>query len=458
MTDLLSLAVSAIRSEDFAQGYRLLQPVLRDDPGNAAAWFNLGGLLERHRRWSGAAACFRRADELRPGVPDVLMALGWHLHLAGRSVEAEGVLRRCIEADSGKALAYTNLSHVLATLGRDEESLRYALRAADLDPTNNLVRLGEAFALFFAGRWLEGFRAFECRLALKMPDLVGYPWPRWDGGAVGTLYLRAEQGLGDTLMMLRYLAEVAKRCDRVIFYVQRELLSLCREMMPVKWDVRCCTTDEIPGDEVDAWIPMMSLPSVLGLLCPYWERAYVGQSFEENFGGTFSRPGSSDRRRVGLAWFGDAAHDNDQHRSIRLDDMLRLTEVGAGGIEFVSLQAGQRGTDEINAASCHALLRDMSPEMPDMRAAVDVYSTCDLVICVDTAASHLAGAMGIPCWMLVNQRGRDWRWLRSETESAWYPSMRIFARSLDEQWSDVIARVAEELRAWVSGMVSVRAA
>jgi hypothetical protein len=162
--------------------------------------------------------------------------------------------------------------------------------------------------------------------------------------------------------------------------------------------------------------------------------------------------------RVGIAWFGDAAHDNDAHRSIPLDVMLRLTEVGAGGIEFVSLQAGQRGTDEINAASCHALVRDMSPEMPDMRAAVDVYSTCDLVICVDTAASHFAGAMGIPCWMLVNQRGRDWRWLRSETTTEWYPGHRIFARSLDEQWSDVIARVAEELRAWVSGMVSVRAA
>jgi tetratricopeptide (TPR) repeat protein len=449
MTDLLSLAVSAIRSEDFAQGYRLLQPVLRDDPGNAAAWFNLGGLLERHRRWSGAAACFRRADELKPGVPDVLMALGWHLHLAGRSVEAEGVLRRCIEADSGKALAYTNLSHVLATLGRDEESLRYALRAADLDPTNNLVRLGEAFALFFAGRWLEGFRAFECRLALKMPDLVGYPWPRWDGGcAVGTLYLRAEQGLGDTLMMMRYLPEVDCRAERVVFYVQRELLGLAREMYPA-WDVRC-VTDPMPEVDVDAWCPLMGLPSVLGLACPYWDGAYIGP----NPGIQIYRPGL----RVGIAWFGDAAHDNDAHRSIPLDVMLRLTEVGAGGIEFVSLQAGQRGTDEINAASCHALVRDMAPEMPDMRAAVDVYSTCDLVICVDTAASHFAGAMGIPCWMLVNQRGRDWRWLRSETTTEWYPGHRIFARSLDEQWSDVIARVAEELRAWVSGMVSVRAA
>lgn len=449
MTDLLALALSALNAGDCPQAFRLLTALLLAEPGNAVGWFNLGGLQERLMQWPAAVASFRRSDELAPGNPATLMALGWHLHLAGRTAEAEPILRRVIGLAPEMALGHTNLSHVLATLGRDEESLGYAMRAYDLDPATPLVRLGLAFGMFFAKRWREGWEAFEARIAIKMPEMFQYPYPRWGGGRVAALFLCGEQGLGDTLMMARYFDAVAEMADRVILHVQAPLVGLMRELHP-DWDV--VGQPAVLPVGVDAYCPLMSLPRYVGDADePFWDGPYVPRRLaaraslvERQTARTASvAHGVRGPRRVGLAWAGDPAHANDGHRSVPLSEMLRLTEIG--GTEFVSLQVGPRGTKEIDACAAHALVRDMAPEIGDMRDTARVLDGLDLLICVDTGVGHLAGAMGLPTWLLVNQRGCDWRHGRTQEHSDWYPSVRLFRRSLDEQWSDVLCRVATEL-------------
>lgn len=438
MNALLVQAVAALNAGDCPQAFRLLTTLLLADPGNAAGWYNLGSLHERLGQWWSSVAAFRRSDELVPNVPGTLMALGWHLHLAGRTAEAEPILRRVLELDPGLAMARTNLSHVLATLGRDAEGLRYAMQASDLDPNAPLVRLGLAFGLFFAGRWEDGWREFEARLPLKMADWLQYPVPRWDGGKVGTLFLRGEQGVGDSLMMARYFDAVAQLADRVILHVQTPLVGLCRERWP---SFEVFGMPSMLPEGGGAWCPLMSLPRyVAAAKTPYLPAG----------------KGQWPPRRVGLAWAGDPAHANDGHRSMLLRDMLRVTEVS--GVEFVSLQVGPRGTPDLNETGAHALVRDMAPEISDMRDTARLVSGLDLVICVDTAVSHLAGAMGVPCWVLVNQRGLDWRHGRAGEKSRWYYSHRIFRRGLDEQWSDVMGRVTGELRACAGDTDSALAA
>jgi hypothetical protein len=424
-----------VAAGDCPGGYRVLLRLLRDEPGNAAGWFNMGGLLERLRQWDAAVACFRRAVDLVPGFVTARMALGWHLHLAGRTAEAEGVLREVVGVDGGQALAHTNLGHVLTTLGREEEGLAEHLKGVDLAPTDALVRLGLAFSLFFNRRWRDGFAAFDARIGIKMPELQTYPWPRWEGGRVGTLFLQGEQGLGDSLMMLRYFAAVDGLAERVLLNVQGALVGLCREMWP-HWEVTAMP-DVMPSG-VDAWCPLMSLPSVFSdLPCPYWEGAYVPGYVGNQAGGVL---------RVGLCWSGDPKHDNDAHRSVALRELLPLTELP--GMEFVSLQHG--GTKDIDSCGAHALVRDYGPEITDVRDTVRIVRGLDLVVTVDTAVAHLAGAMGCPVWLLVNQRGCDWRWGRRGETTQWYPTTRIFRRSLDEQWVDVIGPVGDELRETVA--------
>lgn len=170
---------------------------------------------------------------------------------------------------------------------------------------------------------------------------------------------------------------------------------------------------------------------------PLWEGGYIDAGEDIRGGGDWPP------RRVGLAWAGDPKHDNDAHRSMGLAEMLRLTEID--GIEFVSLQVGDRGTKEIDGLGAHALVRDMSAEIVDMRDTVRIVDGLDLVIAVDTAVVHLAGAMGVPCWLLANAMGKDWRWGRRDAGTPWYPSIRIYTRALDEQWKAVVLRVLSDL-------------
>jgi hypothetical protein len=424
----LERAQQALAVGNVGLAYQLLVPALRDDPGNWRAWYQYGGLAEHLRRWGSAAACMVRADRLEPGNAQTLTALGWNLHLSGRTEEAEGSLRGAIDVAPDFGLAHTNLSHVLTTLGRDEEALVEAEMGVDLDPSSGLAHLALSFAYFFNDRWEDGFREFEVRVPLRMPDMAAYPFPRWRGERVGRLLLMREQGLGDTIQMLRYVDEVVRRVGRVVLQVQRELISLCQARFPdAEIEAMPCP---LPP-RIDAWIPMMSLPNVLPDpgSAPYLQQVWPIRSSRE--------------RRVGLVWAGDPTHDNDAHRSIPLSEMLRLMEVP--DIAFVSMQVGQRGTAEMDACGAHGLVEDMAPRIFDMRDTRKIIEGLDLVISVDTATAHLAGALGVPVWLMVNQRGCDWRWGHEREDSRLYPKHRIFRRSLHEQWGDVIERVARAL-------------
>jgi len=439
MTDFLAQAEAALQAGNSGLAYQLLVPALRDDPQNARAWYMYGAICEgfsvhslkgKPKWWAAAAAALSRANALQPGDAMTLTALGWNLHLAGRTEAAKDTLYNAIAANPTFGLAHTNLAHVLCTLGEDAASLREARLGVHLDPDSNLTHLALAFALFFNGQWEEGWRAFEVRIPLKMPEMAGFPYPRWRGEPTGTLLLRSEQGLGDSIQMLRYLDAATERADRVILQIQRELVSICRvHWLGVEVEAMPCA---LPGGGVDAWCPLMSLPG-LGL------EAAFGPYMPFVSG----HPFKSKQKCVGLVWAGDPNHDNDFSRSIALADMLPLTEVP--GIEFISLQLGPRGMDEMNALGAHGLIRDMSPGLIDMRETLRVIEQLDLLISVDTAAAHLAGAAGCRTWLLLNDRGCDWRWMHERADTVWYPNHRLFRRSLNEQWSDVIARVREEL-------------
>lgn len=428
MSGFLLQAESALQAGNIALGYQLLVSAIMAGESASDVWYQYGALAEQLRRWSAAAASFERVLRERPDDVVALTARGWNLHLAGRTIEAERFLRKAIVIRPEFGLAHTNLSHVLCTLGRDDESLVEARLGVDFDPGSALAHLALGFALFFNGRWEEGFREYEARIPLKLADMGGYPYPRWRGERTGTLFLLREQGLGDSIQMLRYVDAACERADRVILHVQRELVSLCRDRWP---EVRVVGMPTPLPSGVDAWCPLMALPALL------WRETeryrYLGDYRRQA-----ERP-----KKIGLAWAGDPTHDNDQHRSMALADLLPLVEVP--GVEFVSLQVGRRGTAEMDAVGAHGLIEDKSPELFDVRDTARVIEELDLVISVDTAVAHLAGAMGCPTWVLINQRGCDWRWRHEREDTIWYPGVRLFRRALDEQWANVVMRVRDAL-------------
>jgi hypothetical protein len=151
--------------------------------------------------------------------------------------------------------------------------------------------------------------------------------------------------------------------------------------------------------------------------------------------------------RIGLVWKGSAGHKNDAKRSLPgLYSLAKLWTVP--GVVFISLQKGQ-GESEAASPPPNQPLLDLGVEIRDFADLAAVIAQLDLVICVDTAVAHLAGALQKPCWVLLPRQGTDWRWLQVRSDSPWYPGvMRLFRQQPGEEWSGVVSRLVMELAEW----------
>jgi len=158
------------------------------------------------------------------------------------------------------------------------------------------------------------------------------------------------------------------------------------------------------------------------------------------------RLGERRKITVGLAWAGSPTHTRDRFRSMRLSQLRPVLEVA--GVGFVSLQKGAGAEQATDAVLAGVEWLDLGPELADFADTAAVIAQLDLVICVDTAVAHLAGAMGKPVWVMLPQPA-DFRWLEGREDSPWYPTMRLFRQSRRDEWSDVVERVAAALQEWV---------
>lgn len=390
-------------------------------------WSALGAWLHEQKRWGAAAGCYARAVTGAPGDHVALAGLGWNLHMAGRSDEAVDWLQKAIAAAPGEGTPYALLSQVWASLGNGQAALTVARRAVELDEGPAINHVALAFSLMALGQWKEGWEVYEHRFAFKIPEFRTRPFRLWRGERVGTLFIEAEQGLGDAIMALRWVPAAAGRADRVVLYVHREVYPLVSAMRGLPPNVTAYPLPRVLP-EADAWIPMMSLPVALEIDAPGEdERPYldVGVTREE---GPF---------RVGLVWAGSPAHEQAHHRDSHLAYWLRLTELP---VELHSLQLGE-AAGQLNDLAVHALIHDRAPEMTNFLDTARVMAGLDLVISVDTAAAHLAGALGVPCWLLLNCRGGDFRWGHEGQATPWYQGHTIVRRGYKEDWPSVMKRV-----------------
>lgn len=410
--------------------------------GAAGDWFTLGCVLVDMRRWGSASGCFARVVAAEPGDARAWTNWGWCAHLLGDSGLAMERLRRAIELAPGEGHPRALLCQVLTALG--EDGVEAGRRGVELDgqPVNHV---GFALGLMAAGQWEEGWRENEWRFQYKIPEFLTRPWRLWRGERVRHLYLEVEQGFGDTLFALRWVRLAAERVNRVSLYVQKEVYGLVMAM-DVEWlpgNVFVYPLPRLLPGEVDAWCPLMSLPAALELGGPEDAGVYLGVDLGEKL----SRGERYGGLRVGICWAGNPAHDNAHHRDCPLPYWLRLSEIA--GVELHSLQAGA-GAEQLADVGGYGLILDRGPELTNFLDTARVLAGLDLLITVDTAVGHLAGAMGVPCWLLLNRRGLDFRWPRDGERTEWYGRHRLFHRRFSEGWDDVMRRVEGELRARVS--------
>jgi hypothetical protein len=368
-----------------------------------------------------------------PGYQNAYLSLSNALAVRGRPDEAIAACRRAIRIDPGYWQAVSNLGTLLQEGGNLAEAIA-AYRATLAERDDAAIHVNLAHALLGTGAFDEGWQHYEYRHALPQQegDWTQVAQPRWRGepGAGRTLLVHAEQGLGDTIQFCRYLGLAAARGCRVVFQVQPPLARLVAGLA----GVAAVVGRGQPLPPFDLHCPLLSLAQVFATRLetipaeiPYLQADPAAVAAWA--AALPDRPGL----KVGLAWAGNPQLAADRRRSIAPARLAPL--LACPGLVWYSLQKD---------ALAPAGMIDLMAGVGDLADTAALIANLDLVVAVDTAVAHLAGAMGKPVWLL-NRFDTDWRWLRDRDDSPWYPTLRQFRQAAPGDWDDVIARVRAEL-------------
>ncbi|MAN80523.1 MAG: hypothetical protein CMM77_11785 [Rhodospirillaceae bacterium] len=391
-------------------------------------------------------AALQALDMALAGDPDLMEAhnaRGVALHNLGRLSEAEQAFNRVLEVHPENPGARTNLAALLASRG-DYAGARAMYQAlADAHPGIPNVVYNLSLLDLIEGDFAAGWRGFEMRQKAAYERI---PWrdlqtPRWQGehAPEATLFVHAEQGLGDHLQFARFLPEAAARVGRLVVEAPGPLV----EMFSGIPGVGMVVDREASVPDHDVQVPIMSLAGALGLTTEteFWRGPYLAADAERTDAWR-SRIGQGDGRlHVGLIWSGNPHHPRDRERSISAETLAPV--LTASGVAFHSLQVGPEA-EPIRKVPGGEGVRPLFPEMLPFAEVAAAISALDLVIGVDTALIHLAGALGRPVWTLITHVP-DWRWMLRRGDSPWYPSMRLFRQPEDGDWASVIDAVGRDL-------------
>jgi tetratricopeptide (TPR) repeat protein len=429
------------------------QEALALDPEASVAYSNLGNVLHEQGRLDEAVACHKRALSLNPGDPLAYSNLGNVLSDQRKLDDAIACYRKAIELKPGFAEAHSNLGNALLALGRVEDAELELRQALELQPDSVHGKFSYALLKLLAGDYETGLPLYECRFeeralsrvysTLRARSAMLRGAPRWQGedAADRILMVWTDQGLGDSLMMMRYLPRLKSRgFSRVIVYCEPALVRTVRAIVEV--DDVVSAAHPPPFGKFDCHCPIMSLPLLFNTRLETIPRdvpyLHVPRELRQDWARKLSGIASP---RIGVLWAGGALYPRNPLRSIRLERWSPLLRIN--GVNWVSLQKGEeaRQLEETDWT-----ILNWMDECGDLLDTAALIEQLDLVIGVDTAVTHLAGALGKPMWMM-NRFESEWRWMLGREDSPWYPTMRIFRQARPGDWDEVIARVAAALKA-----------
>ncbi len=423
------------RPKEAALCYR---QAIKTDPDNAHAYHNLGNVFKGQGKHEQAAACYRRALERNPDLAEAHHGLGNVCQDEGRWADAVEHYGRALSLNPDGAESHSSLGNALYNLGRLDEAMGHLERAVSIKPDYTTGHFNKSLADLLTGNYAEGWRGYEWRWRMKQygKGKRDFRRPLWDGSPLEgrTIFLHDEQGFGDAIQFVRYAPMVKERGGRVVVECQPQLARLFSAMGAIGEVIP--RGDPLPA--FDVYAPLMSLPGIFGTTLatipghvPYLAPpAEAGPDLPDCPDGT--------RLTAGIAWAGSRTNTNDRNRSCRLRQFEPVLSVP--GVAFFSLQKDEAA----ELADSAGTVRDLSGGLGDFADTAAVVDRLDLVISVDTAVVHVAGALGRPVWLLV-PFAPDWRWMRDRDDSPWYPTLRLFRQPALGDWPSVFARVAGEL-------------
>jgi len=440
----LGLVLEAL--EKFKEAVAAYQRAISIKPDYAEAYYNMAVALQSQEQYAAAVEKCKQAISFRPDYAEAYHTMAYSLEKQERYAEAIENYKQALQFKPDFAEAYNHLGVVLNTQERSAEALENYKQALQLDPDYIEVHWNLSLVLLRTGRLTEAWKEYEWR---RNPELgmTTYPHcyeiPRWDGSCFTSkrLLVHYEQGLGDTLHFVRYLPMVKARGGTVILEVRKPLYGLLQGFPGVDELIEA-SSDNKPAVKFDYHVSLMDLPKILATTletipaevpyinaCPtkaeHWRKKLAGADF-----------------KVGIVWAGSPVHGKDRYRSCTLKNFAPLREID--GVRLYGLQKDEAAAQAEEVADEMAIT-NLGTEFEDFADTAAAIENLDIVVSVDTAVLHLAGAMGKPVWALL-AFSPDWRWMLNRRDSPWYPTMKLFRQKERGQWQPVFQRVAEELR------------
>ena len=409
---LHGVAMSLIQLGESQRALEMLVHLCKIQPQSAEAHYNRGALLGTMARYEDELEAYRQAITINPRFVN----------------------------------AYVNLGVALRDMRRFDEALLQFRKALSLNQNDAGARTNRAQTNLLLGEFEHGWREYEWRWR-DGSQSHGFPQStQWTGTQPTdgkTIFVHHEQGFGDTLQFVRFVDRLSAAGARVVLRVQDALLPLLQnyrgaaEVIGETWQV----------PRFDYHIPTLSLPFALKIRAadlavagPYVhaDGALVSQ-WDDVFAGSTQRPG------IGIVWSGSRTHLNDRNRSMSLEQLKPLLDADAN---FFALQQDVRESDRACLAQLdeRGLLRDVSARLTTFAETAALIARLDLVISVDTAVAHLAGALGKPVWIALPFMP-DWRWQLDRSDSPWYADARLFRQKIQGDWAGVIAALRVEIDA-----------
>ncbi|HVC63204.1 MAG TPA: tetratricopeptide repeat protein [Acetobacteraceae bacterium] len=403
-------------------------------PDRAELHFARGTALNALDQPQAARDALQRAVALDPSHAPSHLNLGNACADLDDLEAAERHIRAALHRDPALAEAHASLGFVLTSRGRLAEAIAACDAAIALRPGFVQAHWNLATAALLAGDFARGFAAYEWRKRHDRfrRDFVDLPGPVWTGDdpAGRTILVHAEQGFGDTIQFARYLPLIVARGGQAVLACERPVLPLLATLPGVRVVAKDATLPRY-----DAWIDQMSLPLAFATR-PDTIPSAAGYLHADPALAARWRERLPDGGKIGLAWGGNPLHSNDRRRSLPPAAVARLRALGGGSV--VNLQVGPRAGE--------ARLPDLSPFLTDYAETAALVATLDLVLTVDTSVAHVAGALGVPCWVML-PFAPDWRWMPGRDNTPWYASLRLFRQPRPGDWDGVIDAVAAALPA-----------
>jgi tetratricopeptide (TPR) repeat protein len=413
----------------------------------AVALDNLAGALHAQKRFEEALALSRQAYELNPANADICNNLAASLRSLCRDEEALPWLDKAIELDPTHLHALSNKTRTLREFRRFEEAIAIHLRMKAFYPDDYAGDRGIEHIHLLTGNFEAGWARREAQWKARVrPNYYpNFSQPIWLGKEPvegKTLLVYADEGLGDTIQFARYVPMVAALGAHVILVIHDSLHTLMSALPGVSQCLpKSLTPDAWPAFDVHCPICALPLAFPRSLDAIPSTTPYLPPPQPSRVRAWEDRLGPHDRLRVGLAWSGNPAHDNDHNRSIPLRMFSELLDAHA---MFVSLNKNANPTDK--AVLRETSIVDLTGDLTDFVETVALVSCLDLVITVDTSVAHLAGALARPTWILLPHTP-DYRWLLDREDSPWYPTAKLFRQDVDRDYAIVLRRVRDELQA-----------